>query len=138
VAKPAGVSLHDTVLSKLSDGDFSELIAYLRSEHCDREYLAKLLEDDLEFYLNPDPVGRPRDELKWELVEAAESFYQEWKKRNKEAGIRDRGLHKKMKYLSCEYTVEVQAQVFGEGSHRPSPEVLLRALSRPKNRRNKK
>jgi hypothetical protein len=129
--------LHD-VSDRLHASDVSGLIAYLRSEQPlsrhERDCLATYLEDDKP----PDSIaGRPRNELNWELLESAELFYEEWKKRNKKAKIRDRGFRKKMKYLSCDYTVAVQKQAFGEGSG-PTPEALLRDLKRPKNRRNRK
>jgi hypothetical protein len=129
---------HD-VSDNLHNGDVSGLIAYLRSEQPLGRPQRESLADYLEYDGPPDPIdGRPRDQLKWELVEEAEHFYEEWKKRNKGAGIRDRGFRKQMKYLSCAYTVEAQKLLFGEGTCSPNPEKLLRDLNRPKNRRNRK
>jgi hypothetical protein len=112
--------------------DLSGLIAYLRSDHpLDREWLA----DHLEWMMPSDPAGRQRNDWMWELVEITKRFYREWQRRNREAGIRERGLSKQMKYLSCVYSIGVWA------SWRdpiPKPEVLLGNLNRSKNHGIKK
>jgi hypothetical protein len=109
--------------------DFSGLIAYLRSDQpLDREH-RDLLAFFLEDATKPKQKGR-RPKGMQELVDFAWIFYREWQRRNEEAGIRDRGLSKKMKYLSCVYTIEAWA-FFRDPI--PDPKVLLGDFNRRKN-----
>jgi hypothetical protein len=118
-------------MTKLSEhGDLSGLIAYLRSKHpLDRNALANKLED----CQTTNEVGHPRDWSIWDMVECSDKFYREWRRRNKEAGIRDRGFCKRMQYLSCVYAIETQAFFW---KSKPDPEDVLKNLRRSKKRRN--
>jgi hypothetical protein len=114
-------------------GKWSRLIDYLRSDHpLNRHLLALFLE-----YAKA-PIGRqPKLGMRF-LADAADTFYREWKSRNKREGINDRGLSDIMKYQSCQYLIEVDGASLMDEGEIPDAEALVQLLNRPKSRRKLK
>jgi hypothetical protein len=116
--------------------DVSSLIAYLRSglplDQPEREIIARRLES--RFTYSGGLSGCAADTAMWGLVNEIENFYLEWRSRNWQANVRDRGVCKQMKYLSCVYLIQIDRLVEGPQDHH-DPERLFTMLHRPKKRR---
>ena len=88
-------------------GNSQLLIDYLRSDALfsanDREQCAQVLEGVLE---RNKSRGRPRNSLARAAAMQSRIFYKMWRKKNKEAGIRDHGYGDKMKDDAVRFVIE--------------------------------